>query len=96
MWRTCGGFSVAYFQPAWIAHNGAGIVFGIQAAIVAICAVLTITPVFVLERPKLKPEPEPQEEMVYERRDDDYDDDDDDVHEEPGMSHARCSTTDLA
>ncbi|KAL1999698.1 hypothetical protein VTN02DRAFT_4149 [Thermoascus thermophilus] len=95
MWRTCGGFSVAYFQPAWIAHNGAGVVFGIQAAIVAICAVLTITPVLVLERPKPKPEPELQGEIVYERRDEDYDYDDD-YHEEPGMSHARFAVTDLA
>jgi len=56
MWRTCGGFSVAYFQPAWIARDGAGVVFGIQAAIVVICAILTITPILVLEKPKQRQE----------------------------------------
>jgi hypothetical protein len=45
MWRTCGGFSVSYFQAAWIKRNGAGVVFGIQAAIVSVVIVLTIVPV---------------------------------------------------
>ncbi|OKL58373.1 hypothetical protein UA08_06291 [Talaromyces atroroseus] len=48
MWRTCGGFSVAYFQASWIARDGVGVVFGVQAAIVVVGAVLTIVPVFVL------------------------------------------------
>jgi hypothetical protein len=48
MWRTCGGFSVAYFQASWIARNGVGVVFGVQAAIVVAGAVLTVVPVFVL------------------------------------------------
>ncbi|OXV11688.1 hypothetical protein Egran_00551 [Elaphomyces granulatus] len=34
-WRTTGGFSVVYFQFKWIALNGAAIVFGCQAGIVA-------------------------------------------------------------
>ncbi|KAJ5915285.1 hypothetical protein N7454_011039 [Penicillium verhagenii] len=50
MWRTCGGFAVGYFQPAWIARNGVGLVFGIQAIIVVVAAILTITPVFLRER----------------------------------------------
>lgn len=52
MWRTCGGFSVAYFQAYWIARNGVGVVFGVQAAIVIVSAVLTIVPVLVLGRKK--------------------------------------------
>ncbi|KAL1847765.1 hypothetical protein Plec18170_008426 [Paecilomyces lecythidis] len=55
MWRTCGGFSVGYFQPSWIARDGAGVVFGIQAAIVATCIVLTIVPVIVSQRGKQDP-----------------------------------------
>jgi hypothetical protein len=50
MWRTCGGFAVGYFQPAWIQRNGTGLVFGIQAAILCTAVVLTITPVLVWER----------------------------------------------
>ncbi|KAJ5772778.1 hypothetical protein N7457_007674 [Penicillium paradoxum] len=50
MWRTCGGFSVGYFQPSWIQRNGLGQVFGIQAAIVCVAVVLTITPVLLWER----------------------------------------------
>lgn len=50
MWRTCGGFSVAYFQASWIARNGVGVVFGVQAAIVVAGAVLTLVPVFLLAR----------------------------------------------
>ncbi|KAJ6100478.1 hypothetical protein N7499_000108 [Penicillium canescens] len=50
MWRTCGGFAVGYFQPAWIERNGLGLVFGIQAAVVCVAIVLTITPVFLWER----------------------------------------------
>ncbi|KAJ5129166.1 uncharacterized protein N7515_005205 [Penicillium bovifimosum] len=50
MWRTCGGFAVGYFQPAWIQRNGTGLVFGTQAAILCTAVVLTITPVLVWER----------------------------------------------
>ncbi|CAI7637568.1 unnamed protein product [Penicillium bialowiezense] len=50
MWRTCGGFAVGYFQPAWIVRNGLGLVFGIQAAIVVAAAILTVTPVLLWER----------------------------------------------
>ncbi|KAJ6089301.1 hypothetical protein N7467_004517 [Penicillium canescens] len=50
MWRTCGGFAVGYFQPAWIERNGLGLVFGIQAAVVCVAIVVTITPVFLWER----------------------------------------------
>lgn len=52
MWRTCGGFAVGYFQPAWIQRNGLGLVFGIQAAIVCVAIVLTITPVLLWEQKK--------------------------------------------
>lgn len=50
MWRTCGGFSVGYFQSAWISRNGCGVVFGIQAAIVVAGALLTIVPVMLLAK----------------------------------------------
>lgn len=50
MWRTCGGFAVAYYQAAWIERNGIGLVFGIQAIVVAVAIVLTITPVLLSER----------------------------------------------
>ncbi|EKV11584.1 MFS transporter, putative [Penicillium digitatum PHI26] len=50
MWRTCGGFAVGYFQPAWIQRNGLGLVFGIQAAILCVAVALTITPAFLWER----------------------------------------------
>ncbi|KAJ5808960.1 hypothetical protein N7474_010229 [Penicillium riverlandense] len=50
MWRTCGGFAVGYFQPAWIARNGLGLVFGIQAIVVCVAIVLTITPVLLWRR----------------------------------------------
>ncbi|CAG8006926.1 unnamed protein product [Penicillium salamii] len=53
MWRTCGGFAVGYFQPAWIARDGIGLVFGIQAAIVVVAAVLTISPVLLWGRKRL-------------------------------------------
>ena len=52
MWRTCGGFAVGYFQPAWIAANGVGVVFGIQATIVATCIVVTILPVILMSAAK--------------------------------------------
>jgi len=48
MWRTCGGFSVGYFQPAWIARNGVGVVFGIQAAVVSASIILTIVPLMIM------------------------------------------------
>lgn len=47
MWRTCGGFAVGYFQPAWIARNGLGLVFGIQAVVVCVAIILSITPVIL-------------------------------------------------
>lgn len=50
MWRTSGGFSVAYFQPAWIARNGIGLVFGLQAVVVAAAVVLTVAPVMALAK----------------------------------------------
>ncbi|KAI1831935.1 hypothetical protein DTO006G1_9429 [Penicillium roqueforti] len=50
MWRTCGGFAVGYFQPAWIQRDGLGLVFGIQAAILCVAVALTITPVLLWER----------------------------------------------
>ncbi|OJJ48994.1 hypothetical protein ASPZODRAFT_1370324 [Penicilliopsis zonata CBS 506.65] len=34
-WRTTGGFCVVYFQLQWVALNGAAVVFGCQAAIIA-------------------------------------------------------------
>jgi hypothetical protein len=40
---------VGYFQPQWIVRNGIGLVFGIQAVIVVVAAVLTITPVLMWE-----------------------------------------------
>lgn len=40
---------MGYFQPAWIQRNGIGLVFGIQAAILCVAVVLTITPVFLWE-----------------------------------------------
>ncbi|CAI7593225.1 hypothetical protein N7533_011483 [Penicillium manginii] len=52
MWRTCGGFAVGYFQPAWIQRNGLGLVFGIQAIVVSVSVVLTIVPVLLRERRK--------------------------------------------
>ncbi|KAJ5160675.1 uncharacterized protein N7482_007679 [Penicillium canariense] len=52
MWRTCGGFAVGYFQPAWIARNGLGLVFGIQAIIVSVSVVLCIVPVLITQRRK--------------------------------------------
>lgn len=52
MWRTCGGFAVGYFQPAWIARNGLGLVFGIQAIVVSVSVVLCIVPVLIKERRK--------------------------------------------
>lgn len=52
MWRTCGGFAVGYFQPAWIEQNGLSLVFGIQAIVVCFAIILTITPVLLVERRK--------------------------------------------
>ena len=48
MWRTCGGFSVGYFQASWIARNGVGVVFGVQAAVVVAGVVVFVVPVFML------------------------------------------------
>ncbi|KAJ6150738.1 hypothetical protein N7470_007332 [Penicillium chermesinum] len=50
MWRTCGGFAVGYFQPAWIARDGLGLVFGIQAIVLCVTIVLTIPPVLLRGR----------------------------------------------
>lgn len=52
MWRTCGGFAVGYFQPAWIQKNGLGLVFGIQAIVVSVSVILVIVPVLLRERRK--------------------------------------------
>ncbi|OJJ43677.1 hypothetical protein ASPZODRAFT_136137 [Penicilliopsis zonata CBS 506.65] len=49
MWRTCGGFSVSYYQPAWIVRNGTAAVFGTQAAVVVAAVILTVTMVIILE-----------------------------------------------
>lgn len=49
MWRTCGGFSVAYFQPSWIERDGVAVVFGVQAAVVAAGVLVTILPVYIRE-----------------------------------------------
>ncbi|KAJ5909198.1 hypothetical protein N7495_001880 [Penicillium taxi] len=54
MWRTCGGFAVGYFQPAWIARNGIGLVFGIQAAVLCVAIIMTVTPVLLMDRTKLQ------------------------------------------
>ena len=48
-WRTASGFSVGYFQPAWIARNGVAAVFATQAGVVVAVLILTITPVIVVE-----------------------------------------------
>ncbi|KAL3471135.1 major facilitator superfamily domain-containing protein [Aspergillus californicus] len=53
-WRTASGFSVGYFQPAWIARNGLAAVFATQAAVVLVVLVLTITPVIVIEGKRAK------------------------------------------
>ena len=57
MWRTCGGFSVSYYQPAWIKRNGAGIVFGIQAAVVSAATIITIVPVLVMGKRRAHQKP---------------------------------------
>lgn len=49
-WRVGGGFSVAYFQPGWLAKNGAAAVFSTQAGIVAIASLLFVLPVIVMSR----------------------------------------------
>lgn len=49
-WRVGGGFSVAYFQPAWLAKNGAAAVFSTQAGIVAVSSLLFILPVIMMGR----------------------------------------------
>lgn len=54
MWRTCGGFSVAYFQASWIARDGVGVVFGVQAAVVVAGIILTIVPVLLMQRRRRK------------------------------------------
>ncbi|KAK6828955.1 hypothetical protein RU639_003213 [Aspergillus parasiticus] len=53
-WRTASGFSVGYFQPAWIASSGISAVFGTQVAVVVAVLILTITPVIVIEGRKAK------------------------------------------
>ncbi|KIX06274.1 uncharacterized protein Z518_04249 [Rhinocladiella mackenziei CBS 650.93] len=54
MWRTCGGFSVGYFQPSWIAKDGVAAVFATQAAVVGVCVVLLIGPAIWLGRREAK------------------------------------------
>lgn len=41
---------MGYFQPAWIERNGLGLVFGLQAVIVVVAVILTITPVLLWEK----------------------------------------------
>ncbi|KAI9038119.1 putative MFS transporter [Aspergillus affinis] len=55
-WRTASGFSVGYFQPAWIARNGIAAVFGTQIAVVVAVLVLTITPVIVFGKRQVRKE----------------------------------------
>lgn len=47
MWRTAGGFSVSYFQGAWVAKAGVDVGFGTQAAIIAFFIIVLITPVII-------------------------------------------------
>jgi len=47
-WRTMGGFAVGYFQPQWIARDGAAVVFGVEATIAAVIMVMTIVPAIVI------------------------------------------------
>ena len=54
MWRTAGGFSVGYFQGSWIYKDGVATVFAVQAAMVALCIVLLITPVFYIGKREAK------------------------------------------
>ncbi|RAH47325.1 putative MFS transporter [Aspergillus brunneoviolaceus CBS 621.78] len=54
-WRTASGFSVGYFQPAWIQRDGIAAVFGTQAAVVVANIILTITPVIVMRRREIAP-----------------------------------------
>ena len=41
MWRTSGGFAVGFFQPPWLAKDGAAVVFSTQAAIVVAMTILS-------------------------------------------------------
>lgn len=66
MWRTAGGFSVGYFQPSWIKKDGVATVFAVQAAIVALCIVLLITPVFYIGKREAKRKLEQQQQQVEE------------------------------
>ena len=70
MWRTAGGFSVGYFQPSWIKKDGVATVFAVQAAIVAFCIVLLITPVFHIGKreAKRKQEQKQQQQQAGEGR----------------------------
>jgi hypothetical protein len=58
MWRTSGGFSVPYFQPSWINRDGVGVVFAVQAAVVAVGVLITILPVYIRENPRRRNESE--------------------------------------
>ncbi|PYH90943.1 polyamine transporter [Aspergillus ellipticus CBS 707.79] len=51
---TASGFSVGYFQPAWITRDGVAAVFGTQAAVVVADIILTIVPVIVVEGRKAR------------------------------------------
>jgi hypothetical protein len=47
-----GGFSVSYFQSAWIARAGVGVVFGCQAAIVAVGVIVLISSTMAIGKTK--------------------------------------------
>lgn len=62
MARVLGGFSVSYFQADWVARDGAGVTFGVQAGIigVAIASIIAIQ-VFGAKWRKAIPPPEARE-----------------------------------
>jgi len=45
-----GGFSVSYFQSAWVKRAGVGVVFGCQAAIVTFFIIILIPAAIVIGR----------------------------------------------
>jgi MFS family permease len=45
--KFSGGFSMSYYQAVWVAASGVGVVFGIQAAIIAFFICITIVPVII-------------------------------------------------
>ncbi|KAI7460638.1 hypothetical protein KC367_g8931 [Hortaea werneckii] len=48
MWRTTGGFCVAYFQMSWIRATGADVAFGLQALILGVAFVVGVVTTQVL------------------------------------------------